>query len=98
MLIMDASNFTLSVAYAEFFWEYWYMYQDRNFNKSIEEQTFSQSDRLRLWLYLAAFRYQTTRQGYEITRQEGWTFIKLIKVEKVKKNDEVYGAHTDSVV
>ena len=47
---------TPSVPYPEFFfWAYRYMYRDRNFKESIEECTLRQTDRQKLWLYLAAF-------------------------------------------
>ena len=55
------------VLYPEFFWAYQYMYQDEDFNESIEECTVRQIDRLtdqqKLWLYLAVFRCQTTKQS-----------------------------------
>ena len=36
-----------------------YMYQDRDFNKFIEDSTVKKTDRQRLWLYLATFPCQT---------------------------------------
>ena len=48
-------NFRGSSAVPTVFWAYWYMYGDRDFNKSIGEHTVSQADRQKLWLYLATF-------------------------------------------
>ena len=62
------------------------MYRDRDFNESIGERTVKQTDRQKLWLYLAAFRCQTTKQSYKIIRYEEWTVIKLI----IKKNSKVF--------
>ena len=45
-----------AVSYPEFFWAYWYMYRERDFNESIGEHTVRETDRQKLWLYLAAFR------------------------------------------
>ena len=45
----------VAVAHPEFFWAYWYMYQSQDFNKSIGEHTVRQTDRQKLWLYLAPF-------------------------------------------
>ena len=73
-------NCTITVPYPEFFWAYRYMYRDRDFNESIGEHTVKQTDRQKLWLYLATFRCQRTKQSYKIIRQEEWTVIKLIKV------------------
>ena len=42
------------------------MYRHRDFNESIGERTVKQTDRQKLWLYLAAFRCQTTKQSYKI--------------------------------
>ena len=39
-----------------------------DFNESIGERTVRQTDRQKLWLYLAAFRCQTTKQSYKIIR------------------------------
>ena len=58
----------VSVLWPEFFWAYWYMYRDRDFNRSIEERTNRQTDRHKLWLYLAAFRCKTTKKSYKIIR------------------------------
>ena len=38
------------------------MYRDKGFNKSIGECTIRQRNQQKSWLYLAAFRYQTTKQ------------------------------------
>ena len=54
--------------YTEFFWAYWYMYWDQDFNKSIGECNIQQADPQKLWLYLAACRCQTTKPSYEIIR------------------------------
>ena len=53
-----------------FFLAYWYMYQDEGFNKSIEEHTVRQTDWQKLWLYVAAFWCQTTKQSYKIIKKE----------------------------
>ena len=45
----------VAVPCPEFFWAYWYMHRDRDFKKSIGEHTIRQTDRQKLWLYLAAF-------------------------------------------
>ena len=45
----------VAVPYPEFFLTYWYMYRDQDFNKSIGEHIFRQTDGQKLWLYLAAF-------------------------------------------
>ena len=45
----------VAVPYPEFFGAYWYIYRDRDFNKSIGEHTVRHADRPKLWLYLAAF-------------------------------------------
>ena len=37
------------------FWAYRYMYRDRDFNESTAKLTVGQTDRQKLWLYLAAF-------------------------------------------
>ena len=58
----------VAVPYPEFLWTYWYMYRDQDFNKSIGERTVRQTDRQKLWLYLAAFLCQTTKQSYKIIR------------------------------
>ena len=42
------------------------MHWDQDFNVSIGGQTISQTEQQKLWLYLAAFWYQTTNQSYEI--------------------------------
>ena len=47
--------FGVVVLYPEFFWACRYMYRERDFNKSIGEPTVRQTDRQKLWLYLAAF-------------------------------------------
>ena len=60
------------------------MYWDRDFNRSIGERTVRWTDRQQLWLYLAAFQCQTTKQSYKIIRREEWAVIKLIKVEVVE--------------
>ena len=68
-LIFYSENWcVIPVPYPEFFWAYRYMYRDRDFNESIGEQTIRQTDQQKLWLYLAAFRYQTTQQSYKIIR------------------------------
>ena len=56
------------------------MYRDLDFNESIGERTAWQTDRQKLWLYLAAFRCQATKQSYKTIRKEEWAVIKLIKV------------------
>ena len=38
------------------------------FNESIRERTVRQTDQQKLWLYLAAFRCQTTKQSYKIIK------------------------------
>ena len=53
----------VAVPYPELFWGYRYMYWDQDFNKSIGEHTVRQTDRQKLWLYLVAFRCQTTKQS-----------------------------------
>ena len=54
-----------------------------------------QTDRQRLWLYLAAFRCKATKQSYKIISQEEWTVIILIKVkrfgEAFKKLGSIFG-------
>ena len=49
----------IAVPYPEFLWAYWYMYRDWEFNKSIGEHIFRQTNRQKLWLYLGAFWSQT---------------------------------------
>ena len=44
------------------------MYWDQDFNEDIGESTVRQTDQQKLWLYLAAFWYQTTKQSYKIIR------------------------------
>ena len=41
---------------------------DQYFNESIGECTVMQTDQQKLWLYLAAFRYQTTKQSRKTIR------------------------------
>ena len=51
----------------EFFEAYWYMYQGWTLMKVLEShhQTDRQTDQRKLWLYLAVFRCQTTKQNYK---------------------------------
>ena len=51
------------VAYPEFFWAYRVHVQEPGFNKSFGDRTARQTDHQKLWLYLAAFRCQTTKQS-----------------------------------
>ena len=57
-----------TVPYLEFFWAYRYMYWNRDFNESMGEHTVRQAHQQKLWIYLASFRYQTTKQSYKIIR------------------------------
>ena len=61
------SHLPIAVPYPEFFWAHWYMYWEWDSNKSIGEHT-RETDRQKLWLYLAAFQCQTTKQSYKIIR------------------------------
>ena len=56
------------VPYPEVFWAYRYMHPDRDCNENIGECTVRQADQQKLWLYLAVFQYQLTKQGYKIIR------------------------------
>ena len=42
------------------------MYWDQDFNKIIGECTVKQADQQKLWLYLAAFWWQKTKQSYKM--------------------------------
>ena len=60
----------VAVPYTEHFWAYRYMYRNQDFNKNIGDCTVGNRDRQILWIYLAAFRCQTTKQSYKIIRCE----------------------------
>ena len=63
LTIKQSNMLDIAVLYPEFFWYTRYMYRNQDFNKSIGECTVRQTDRQTLWLYLAAFQYQTTKQS-----------------------------------
>ena len=56
----------VAVLYPEFFGHTGYVRRDQDFNKSIGECTVRQTERQKLWLYLATFRCQATNQSYKI--------------------------------
>ena len=66
------------------------MYLDRDFNKSIGERFVRQADQQKLWLYLVAFRSQTTKHNL------------LNRLNKTPKFFKIWAnflvAHTDSTV
>ena len=57
----------VAVPHPEFFWAYWYMYRDWDFNKSIGEHIFRQTNPQQLWLYLVAFEPKLFFQFFVIT-------------------------------
>ena len=60
--------FNSKALYPDFFGAYRSMYWDQYLSESIGECTVGQTDQQKLWLYLAAFRYQTTKQSYKTIR------------------------------
>ena len=80
----------LSVPHPKLFWPYQYMYWRRDFKKSIGEHTIRQTDWQKFWLYLAAFRCQTTKQSYKIIRYKKngllLNWLNLKKIGEVFKN------------
>ena len=72
----------VAVPYPEFFFFGHNMYRNQDFNKSIGECTVKRTDQQNLWLYLVAFRCQTTEQSCKKFRYEERTVIKLIKVKQ----------------
>ena len=62
------TNIDMTVLYPEFFWAYWYMHWDWDFNESIGECTTRKTDKQKFLLYLAVFQCQTTKQNYKIIR------------------------------
>ena len=65
---MQHTEFIWPVLYSDFWWAYWYMYLERGSNESAGEPTVRQTHQQKLWLYLAAFQCQTTKQNYKIIR------------------------------
>ena len=43
-MIKQKNMLGVAVPYPEFFWTYWYMYRDQDFNKSIGDRTVRQTD------------------------------------------------------
>ena len=71
------------------------MYWDRDFNESTGERTIRQTDQQKLWLFLAAFRSQTTK--YSLFKKN--KFLKLKKIAKFLNTwANFLGDHTDSTV
>ena len=66
--LQNSSGYSTAVPYPEHLWGYQYMYQDQAFNKCTGEPTVRQTDWTKLWLYLAVFQCQITKQSYKIIR------------------------------
>ena len=63
LAIKQKNMLEVTVSNPEFFWAYQVHVLNQDFNKSIGEHTIRETDRRKLWLYLAALRCQTSKQS-----------------------------------